>query len=354
MKKTVSIFLVAVLLITSVFAANIDAKDHLNQLTNYFKTNQKELHIAEQLLSFAQEGYLFDKELIIHPDFPDTDEYTDPAKKIGFCYKLCVKSIVLGKDPKSLISNVDPVKLIVDSQDPLTGLFDNNPRQQWMYIVVLEALNASYDREKAIEYMVGSQAADGGWCPFVGDGYSFLDPDTSAGYAIVLSRFKDFDGVPAALTKYFDTFVKGTVMLDDGSIGEYGESSSSTFTTICALIDNGKDVFGTEYKGIANNIPLFKRADGSYYMSYTEDPNADYDWFSTKDAILALTAVKNGKSAFAELLDNGVFAAQAAARQKILDDKALQDKLAKEQAEKDRLEKEAALKKAQNPPTGEK
>ena len=304
-------------------AAPLNTQNELTSLKNFMKTNHKEMGFFDAILALAQDGELFDGDFTVSSAFPNMETFE--TQKVDFCFKLYIKAVALGKDPKAYsaelgLANLDPIKVIAESQDEPTvepsaeeaGLL-GDMYSHWRLMLAVESAKASdlYDREMAIKYLVDSQDEDGGWASSSWG----PDPDTSAGNAITLSRFKSHEGVAEALEKYFD-YVKNVVQFENGSIGGFGESSSSTFYTICALIDNDKDVFGTEYKALANNITLFKRDDGSYRMGHEDSEyDSDYEQFSTNQALPALTAIKYEKSPFAELLDNGKFAEQEKARQ---------------------------------------
>ena len=347
MKKILAVVLVLLLTIPMVFAQNIDAAGELAALTNYFKATDFKLDAADAVLAFAQNGHLFDEGIVMEDGFPDIAGNVDDAygSKYGFAYKVFVKALALGVDPTSIYSGIDPIQMIIDSQDPATGLLGGSEYNHWFCMLALEAAGAAYDRNAAIQYLLDTQDADGGWCGAWG-----ADPDSSAAAAIILSRFTSTAGVSDALDEYFD-FVKDQQNLD-GTVNGWGApSSSSTFYTICALVDCGEDVFSDDYNQIGNSITKFKNADGSYSMGYADGVE---DGFSTTQAVVALSTLKNGKSPFVELMTVKSFAAQTAERARIAQEeaeareKARLEELARQEAEK------AAAEKKKNPQTGEK
>ena len=359
MKKILAVALILLLTIPMVFAQNIDAAGELASLTNYFKTNDIKLDATEAIWAFAQDGQLFDTGIVMDPEFPDPAENVpgNVGKQSLFAYKVFVKATVLGVDPKSLFPGVDPIQMIIDSQDPGTGLLGGSEYNHWFCMMALETVGAAYDREAAIQYLLLTQDTDGGWCGAWG-----ADPDSSAGTAIILSRLASDPDMPAdvadaiddALKDYFD-FVKNTQDAE-GTIGwgGFAPSASSTFFTICALLDCGEDVFSTEYKEIGNSITKFKNAEGFYSNEYAP---ADFNGFATTQAAMALSALKKGKSPFAELMDTKSFAAQTAERARIAKEAADAAEAAREKARLEELARQeaekAAAEKKKNPKTGE-
>lgn len=301
MKKFISILAVAIMMVTTCFAATAKT------VQTYYIEKRPVLERYEEMLAVAQSGYkVGGKYFTINEDKEktglDLSKIQNPdgwGGDITTCVKFIFAALSSGKTPAEF-ANFDVVKYLTDKQSE-DGSFNPFIYTHCMAMFALDAAGAQYDKQKAVQFILDAQFDNGAW------GYSDFttgepvnDADTTA-MAITAMAGKTVTGVSDSVTAAINFFK--TAMQADGGFITYGMDSSNTAACVLlALVDAGVDIDNSEFSKIPAKLEQFKNTDGSY-KAYLDDDD-EIDLSATSQIFLALEAYKNGKSAY-KLLSAG-------------------------------------------------
>ncbi len=180
--------------------------------------------------------------------------------------------------------DMDHVERLVDIQNDegkfLIGQYDDYPSTMAYVLLALDAVDATYDKTKAINILVDAQ----------NEGGMISDVDTTAMVLSALSNHTDADGVSEVINKGFN-YIK-TQQQDNGGFISWGADSPYTaITVINALVANEKDVFSAEWtkngKTIVDAVMVYKKDN---YFEYTSDYGTEINSVS-EQAYIALSSI---------------------------------------------------------------
>ena len=205
-----------------------------------------------------------------------------------------------GEDPRTIWPDKDIVAELEKKQG-LNGSFGNLNSHIWA-IVALDAAGGSYNVDKALDYLMSRQKADGGfdfWGPEDG---KIGAPDDTGMALIALSNHNEKDNVQAAISKSI-SFLKD-IQLSSGGFSSWGtENPNSIATIISGLIAVKEDIFEGDWvkgdKTMLDALLTFQLDDKSFF--FPSDGEAESNSFATKQALVALGDIISGDSVWKRL-----------------------------------------------------
>lgn len=234
---------------------------------------------------------------------PGIKEDTKGNETLRYGFSLLAK----GKDPSNVWEGRNLFKELASQQNE-DGSFTTLGKQIFSIIFLDAGMELGVDvgswnskkAEKAIDNLIKKQNDDGSF----GD---FSRLDYTGWSLIVLSEYKGQENVDKAIGKALD-FLKGKqtdkASFVDGSGWGQAENANSIAAVIQGLVALGEDVTGSKGKWSKNGkTPLdallkYQQEDGSFW--WEEDNKGDVN-MATKQSLVALTDLKNGKSTWLRL-----------------------------------------------------
>jgi|GEM_PF-1039474 len=197
------------------------------------------------------------------------------------------------------------VTALAGGQDETDGGFSAGTNDHIVAMVALDAANADYDRQAALEYLIGKQEASGGF------GWSDgIEPDADVtGMALVALGKYLGDGADPDLKAAAEPAAAAAVdfladlQLDTGGFaGAYGNNANTDAAAVLGLIAAGEDPLSAEWTSGAGNTPM------DSLLAY-RTPNGGFGWnnngtvnaYATQQVLLALDDLAYGTSTFYRL-----------------------------------------------------
>ena len=201
-----------------------------------------------------------------------------------------------GRDPYDYMG-VDHVKRLVDIQNDegkfIIGQYDDYSSTMAYVLLALDAVNATYEKTKAINELLSGQGENG----------MISDVDTTAMVLSALSNHTDITGVTEAIDKGF-TYIKSQQQDNGGFISWGADSPYTAITVINALVANNKDVFSSEWmkNGKTTIDALMGFKEGNHFEN-TSDYGTEINSVS-EQAYIALSGVMKKELAYKVLSIN--------------------------------------------------
>ena len=192
-------------------------------------------------------------------------------------------------------------------QDLNDGKFSNALNDHIFAMIALDAANSSYDREKAISFLISNQNTDGGFAWYTGGG---SDIDMTGMALIALGKYRSSSDLTlntsVSVVKAL-AFLKTNQVSSGGFHGAYGNNSNSDAAGVLGLVAAGENVESgawtkTDTNAGTSKTPLdsllaYRTGDGGF--GYTN--NSKTNSFATQQVLLALDDISNNKSTFDKL-----------------------------------------------------
>lgn len=289
-----------------VIVVNKDLDQAINSTVSYYQNNNPGAPAGdwEAYVGMWASGNSLTKEYDWENVDPGLEEDTGTNNTLTYAYSLLAQ----GKDPSNIWGGRNLFAELAGQQRD-NGVFTNIGKHTFSIMLLDAGAKMGADvgswndtnRQRAIDQLLKMQNEDGSF-----ESFSHLD---HTGFAIMaLSQYKDQEKVDETIKKALD-FLKSkqtnTGGFDYNKGFDKGENSNSISIIIQALVALGEDV--TDPKGAwakNGNTPLdalmkYKNDDGSFLWKL----NTNITGPATKQALVALVDVKNGKSSWIRLGD---------------------------------------------------
>ena len=166
-------------------------------------------------------------------------------------------------------------------------------------IIALESAGYSYDRDKALNYIIGKQNSDGGFYIFTG--YKDSDTDFTAMTVIALTMAGKTKN-DAAVSRALSYLQKQVSIMNKNNSKENAETLSSILeAVVCAKDDINK--YKINGKNLADEIITFRNADGGFKHLKSGSSND----ISTRQALTALLFYKNNRNMYKGLKADKIY-----------------------------------------------
>ena len=286
---------------------SVDLDEAIKKTLNYYKNNNPENPIEDWEAYVGLWGLndVINKEYNWESNDPGFESNISTNETMIYAYSLLAK----GKDPSNIWGGRNLFKELASQQNE-EGIFTSEGKHIFSMILLDAGEKMGADvgewnkvnRQKAIDSLLKMQNKDGSFGSF-----SYLD---FTGWSLIaLSQYRDQEEVDKAIDKALillrekqtDT---GAFDYNDGE--EKGENSNSISAIIQGLVAIGEDV--SDPKGSwakDGNTPVdallrYQKDDGSFLWKLNTNTTGP----STKQAIVALSDVKNAKSTWNRLVNN--------------------------------------------------
>ena len=201
-----------------------------------------------------------------------------------------------GRNPYDYMG-VDHVKKLVDSQNEdgkfIIGPYDDHPATMSYVLLALDAVDADYNKTKAINLLLSNQDENG----------MIFDVDTTAMVLSGLSNHTDLKGVIEAIDKGFE-YIKSQQQDNGGFIAWGSDNPYTEATVINALLANDRNVFSLEWslngKTIVDALMKYKKGN---HFEYTSDYGTEINSVS-EQVYIALSGIMKKQLAYNALTIN--------------------------------------------------
>lgn len=204
--------------------------------------------------------------------------------------------IAAGKDPYNY-NNKNYVEILVKSQNKegkfIIGQYDDYPTTVAFSMLALDMADANYNRDKAIEALLGYQESNG----------SFGGVDETGMVLTALAKYKDKSKVQDAINKGLKYLKEQQDENTGGFVVWGGENPYSASAVLQGLISVGENPQSEKWtkggKTIIDSLMNFYK-DGHFEKEseWSDEPEVD---MVTEQAFIALADVYRGKSIFNEI-----------------------------------------------------
>ncbi|MDF2684922.1 MAG: hypothetical protein K0S55_103 [Clostridia bacterium] len=293
-KKILTLFIVFIIILTTALTsfANtelINIVDEVMATKEFYRQNKTVLDDWQETIACGAVKLLDGS---ITPAIPIID---DENKETSAIYaKIILVALAQNKNPKN--DDIDPVAKLISLQGE-DGSFGDIYSSMYS-IIALDAAKASYNSEKAINYLLSLKFPDGGYAY---TGATEGDLDTTGMILTVLSKYKDNSDVKTAIDS-----AKEFIHSKQQENGGFDVDNSNTLAVcIQGLIDVGETLTGDYWKNMPASLVRFKNPDGSYKYGIN-DPEV-YNAYATTQALMALNTIGSESSPFKTLIDKGAF-----------------------------------------------
>lgn len=274
-------------------SASIDVEALRNELVNYYRQNKQNIDSWWEIAALKGADEDINSSHWVLTEWESSDLRANAQSASFAAYILGF--IARGEDPQIVWEGRNIVQELVDKQreDGSFGIIND---QVWS-IIALDAIGASYNIEKAIDWLVSQQKTDGGFA-FSGD---VGDPDITGMALIALSNHKDNVKAKESLDKAV-IFLKNAQKESAGFVSWGVENSNSLASVISGLVAAGEDVLAEKWsknnKSILQALMDYQVEDNSY--SYLLDPKTS-DAIATCQVLIALGDIVAGESIWKRL-----------------------------------------------------
>lgn len=204
--------------------------------------------------------------------------------------------LALGKNPAGVWER-DLTAELADRQQP-DGSFGDYINDTIWAVIALQAAEASFDEERAVEYLLEQQLSRGGFA-FYGDAG---DPDLTGMALVALSGYRTLPGVNHAVNKAL-VYLESVQLISGGFADAWDnrENANTIATVISGLVAAGENIFSERWAKDATILDALLRyqlEDGSF--SYQEASLKGSE-MSTAQALIALGDLAAGSPAYFRL-----------------------------------------------------
>ena len=295
-KKIISLIIISIfMLYNTSFVIKADTvDDSINNALEYYKQSANDLHdFASRwwdIVALKGAGADLTSGIYTLPkwqasDFPQTPTQLD---YIHFIFG----GAALSYNPRDL-GGKDLINLL--SQKQLDdGSFSKALNYHIWAMITLDAFNASYNKDGAVNYLLTNEGADGGFPA------GASDADITSMALIALSFHKGSSAVDSAIASAVG-FLKTKQNETGGFTGYNGENSNTTAIAISGLIAVGQDINSIDWqkngKTPLDGLLSFKNDSNAFnYKANTNDKSSIL--IATTQAVCALEDIKYGESVF--------------------------------------------------------
>lgn len=259
---------------------------------DYYRKNKTALTSWWEIVALFSAGEDVSKSPWILPEWNSSalDEDGPAIYHTGYILGLMAQ----GKDPTNIWGR-NLVSELRAKQEP-SGTFGIINSHIWS-IITLDAADAEYDVEGAINHLIRQQKNDGGYAWGNDDTPDESgDPDMTGMGLVALANHRDIEGVDEAIEKALN-YLKES-QLETGGFASWGSDNvNSVATVISGLVAVGEDVLSEPWTKDGNTmldaLRRFMLDDGSF--SFMLEPKESND-MATYQAFIALNDLRNEKT----------------------------------------------------------
>lgn len=271
---------------------NSKLDETIEKTYNYYRKNKTNLTSWWEIVALTAAGEDVTKTPWKLPKWKSSDlEKDSPAV---YYPEYILGLMAQGEDPTNIWGRNLVEELRTKQQG--NGAFGAINSHIWA-IIALDAANADYNVEAAIQHLISQQKNDGGYA--WGEDNTPEepgDPDMTGMALVALANHRDIDGVEATIARSLNYLRES--QLSTGGFASWGtDNANSVATVISGLVAVREDVLSDDWikdgSTMLDALQRFQQEDGSFAYGLAPE-NLKYK--ATDQAFIALNDLKNQKS----------------------------------------------------------